>query len=147
MKDRGIYFWKTVHSQLQAGHSITEVAASVNSTFDEIWNYIKQNRNMSRYMPSMMGYLEREANVDASRRLLKHWNNVVRAYTNNFKRMPGRKHVYGENPQTLSIRWGVKPSMIEQRLRDAGVLRESLTAINMVLNGADIDTVVETLLW
>jgi len=144
LSDRGKFFWRAVTQQLADGQSLTQIAASTGSTFNELWDHFRRSHQMSRYIQTLTGYLERETDADSGARLVPKWNTIVKSYTSKFKKLsPKAKKT--ETPEMLGIRWGIKPSLIEKRLRDAGLM-ESITAMEMLLAGSDIDVVVEGLL-
>lgn len=154
MKQRGKYFWNAVQAQLDGGNSITQTATELNSTFNEIWDFYRKSRNMPAYTKTLVAWLEREKDTDAGARLLKLWQKVLKDYTDNFKNLakvtnPAPKRYRskaGSDPTALALAYGIKPSLIAKRLKEAGVLRESLQGVAMLLNGYTVDGVIEKLL-
>lgn len=129
---------------LDDGNSVTEVSNALGVKFDDLWTKLRQKHQMVGYIPKLIEYLERETNAAASKRLMKHWQTIVKTYTKNFRRKI--KATGGDTPETLGIRWGIKPSLIAKRLKEAGVMLESYCGVVEILNGKSINDVVVGLL-
>lgn len=144
LEDKGKFFWKSVQTQLDDGSSISEIAKTLDVKFDDLWSRLRQDSQMSGYLPKLSSYLEREKDADANKRLLKYWDKIVASYTKKFKRR--NKLTGGESPETLGVRWGVKPSLVKRRLKDAGILLEANSGVHQILCGTSVKKVINLLL-
>ncbi len=113
-KQRGRYFWQTVESRLQAGDSITQVAKTLSSTFQEIWRHFKGNPQFPRKYRFLI-WLAREDDADAAARLNDIWPKVRATYTT-------KEGHSRETPTTLAMSFGVKASLITRRLRSENLM-------------------------
>jgi hypothetical protein len=113
-KHRGRYFWQTVEERLRGGDSITQVAATLGSSFDEIWNHFRSNPAFPRKYRFLI-WLDREDDAIAKRRLEDYWTKIRATYTT-------KEGHSKETPTTLAMRWGVKPSLIIKMLKWDGLM-------------------------
>jgi hypothetical protein len=139
-RHRSKYFWRMVDGRLEAGDSITQIASGVGITFNEIWGRFRSNPQLSR-KGRVHTWLEREEDKDATARLEKIWPQIAKSYT-------AKQGVSKPTPNTLAIRWGVKSSMIADKLREEGLMEglSILEALASITAGETIETAIQELL-
>lgn len=118
MPERGKYFWNIVRKRLETSRlSITQIADEVGSTFPEIYEYFRRDRFVGK-TGFLRDLLSREVDADAEKRLAVkgRWEEVVRRYSR-----PLKEPIY-----SIALVVGVKGEVIEARLKQEGLLRESL---------------------
>lgn len=106
-----------VDERLQRGRSITQIAAELGSSFNEIWKRFRSNPQLPRKYRIHI-WLDREDDSDASKRLDKLWPQILKAVTS-------KQSIAKDTPSTLAIRWGIKPHLIANKLREEGLMESA----------------------